>query len=60
MANHSPRQDIYPLSKTWDEAMDGENASGAAELPEGYVKQVPPVSDGSVTPATIRTDDGTP
>ena len=61
MANHSPKADTYPLSKTWDEVLGDTVASGAAELPnhpEGYVKQVPPAQDGSTTPATNDTGEG--
>lgn len=34
MANHSPDPDNYQISKTWDEAMNGEAAKGEAELPQ--------------------------
>lgn len=34
MANHSPNPNNYQVSKTWDEAMNGEAASGEAELPQ--------------------------
>lgn len=34
MANHSPDPNNYVISKTWDEAMDGQPASGEAELPQ--------------------------
>ena len=34
MANHSPDPDNYQISKTWDEAMNGDAAKGEAELPQ--------------------------
>lgn len=34
MANHSPEPNNYQISKTWDEAMNGEAAKGEAELPQ--------------------------
>ena len=34
MANHSPDPNNYQISKTWDEAMEGQPAKGKAELPQ--------------------------
>jgi len=34
MANHSPDPNNYQVSKTWDEAMNDQPASGEAELPQ--------------------------
>ena len=34
MANHSPDPNNYQVSKTWDEAMGNQPASGEAELPQ--------------------------
>ena len=51
MANHSTAPDVYPLSKTWDEALAGENASGDAEKSTHYPDfTVPPAQDGRSTP----------
>ena len=40
MANHSPLPDNFQVSKTWDEAVAGQPAGGAAELPNGTLSML--------------------
>ena len=40
MANHSPLPNNFQVSKTWDEAVAGQPAGGAAELPNGTLSML--------------------